>query len=95
MALTQNQAQHVCMLYGGHQQCRYVDEDLDDDGNIVYVCKKLTPDKSIIDLEVDEFLKDMKKNGQDPIKQGSPLGDNCNGYIKLTTKQQGYDLDKS
>ena len=92
MALTQNQVQHVCMLYGAHQQCRYIDEDLDDDGNIVYVCKKKSADKSIIDLEVDEFLTDMKKNHQDPTKQGVPLGDNCSGYIKLTTKQQGYDV---
>jgi len=95
MALTQNQAQHVCMMYSGHQQCRYLDEDLDDNGNIVYVCKKLSSDKNIVDMEVDEFLDDMKKTGQDPISQGVPLGDNCNGYIKLTTKAQGYDLDKS
>ena len=94
MALTQNQVQHVCMLYGGTQQCRYVDEDLDDDGNIVYVCKKLSPEKAIVDLEVSEFLDDMKKHGQDPVKQGVPLGDNCKGYIKLITKKQGYDLDK-
>ena len=94
MALTQNQVQHVCMLYGATQQCRYVDEDLDDDGNIVYVCKKLSPEKAIVDLEVSEFLDDMKKHGQDPAKQGVPLGDNCKGYIKLITKKQGYDLDK-
>lgn len=94
MALTQNQVQHVCMVYGAHLQCRYVDEDLDDDGNIVYVCKKLSPDKKIIDDEVQEFLSDAKRNGQDPTKQGVPLGDNCKGYIKLTTKLQGYDLDK-
>jgi len=83
------------MMYSGHQQCRYVDEDLDDSGNIVYVCKKLSSDRSIVDLEVNEFLDDMKKSGQDPISQGVPLGDNCKGYIKLTTKAQGYDLDKS
>ena len=94
MALTQNQVQHVCMLYGATQQCRYVDEDLDDDGNIVYVCKKLSPEKAIVDLEVSEFLDDMKKHGQDTAKQGVPLGDNCQGYIKLITKKQGYDLDK-
>ncbi len=92
MALTNNQVQHVCLLYSGAQQCRYVDEDLDDDGNIVYVCKKLSPDKNIIDSEVDEFLDDMKKNGQDPTKQGVPLADNCSGYIKLTVKKQGYDV---
>lgn len=95
MALTQNQVKHVCMLYSGTDQCRYIDEDLDDDGNIVYVCKKMSPEKSIVDIEVKEFLDDMKKSGQDPAKQGVPLGDNCKGYIKLTVKQQGYDLDKS
>ena len=94
MALTQLQVQHVCLLYGGHLQCRYVDEDMDDDGNIIYVCKKMSVEKAAIDNEVDEFLAEMKKNGQDPTKQGAPLGDNCKGYLKLTTKQQGYDLEK-
>lgn len=95
MALTQNQLQHVCMLNGSGQQCRYLDEDVDDNGNYVYVCKKLVnSDRKIIDDEINEFLDDMKRSGQDPMTQGVPLGDNCSGYIKLTTKKQGYDLDK-
>ena len=95
MALTQNQLQHVCMINNGSQQCRYVDEDMDDDGNIIYVCKKLSPpDRQIIDNEVDDFMNGLKATNQDPYKQGVPLGDNCKGYIKLVTKPQGYDLEK-
>lgn len=95
MALTPNQVKHVCMLNGYEQQCRYLDEDVDDKGNIVHVCKKMSPDKTIVDQEISEFMSDMAKTGQDPYKQGVPLGDHCNGYIKLNVKPQGYDLDKS
>lgn len=94
MALTEKQLQDVCYILGGPNQCRYLDEDMDDQGNIVYVCKKQCPDKKIIDDEFVDFLKDMKKNGQDPAKQGVPLGDNCGGYLKLTHKKQGYDIKK-
>lgn len=92
MALTQKQVQDVCLLYQGHTQCRYLDEDTDDQGNVVAVCRKLTLDKSIIDEEVDRFLDESKKNNQDPRKQGVALGDNCVGYLKLTNKKQGYDI---
>lgn len=92
MALTQKQVKNVCLLYGGAQQCRYLDEDLDDQNNVVHVCKKLTPDKTIIDDEVQDFLDEAKKNNQDPAKQSNPLGDHCQGYLKLTHKQQGYDV---
>lgn len=92
MALSQKQLKDVCYVHGGAYQCRYLDEDLDDQGNIVHICKKLSPDKKIIDEEMVDFYNDMKKNGQDPAKQGVPLGDNCQGYIVLKTKQQGYDV---
>ena len=92
MALTQKQLQDVCFLWGGSNQCRYLDEDQDDKGNQVHVCRKMSPNKQIIDEEVDEFFKDVNKNGQDPMKQGVPLGDNCRGYIVLKTKPQGYDV---
>jgi len=93
MALTQKHLKDVCYIWGGDQQCRYLDEDMDDKGNIVYVCKKKSPDAKIIDIELADWLKDVKKKGQDPRKQGVPLGDGCSGYLKLTTKQQGYDVD--
>lgn len=92
MALTQKQLKDVCYVNGGHLQCRYLDEEMDDQGNIIHVCKKLAPDKKIIDEELVDFYNEMKKNGQDPNKQGVPLGDNCQGYIVLKTKKQGYDV---
>ena len=95
MALTQKQLKDVCYIWGGDQQCRYLDEDLDNKGNIVYVCKKKSPDSQIIDIELSSWLKEVRKKGQDPHKQGVPLGDNCKGYIKLTNKQQGYDVKGS
>ena len=47
MALTQKHLKDVCYVHGGHLQCRSLDEDVDDQGNIVYVCKKLSPDRKI------------------------------------------------
>jgi len=92
MALTQKQLKDVCFVWGGAQQCRYLDEDQDSQGNIVHVCKKKTIYKQVIDDEVDQFFKDVNKNGQDPLAQGVPLGDNCQGYIDLKVKPQGYDV---
>lgn len=92
MALTPNQLKDVCMLNGGTLQCRYLDEDVDDKGNVVYVCKKIAPDRKIIDEELVDFYNDMQKTGQDPDKQGVPLGDNCSGYVVLKLKPQGYDV---
>lgn len=92
MALTRKQTEDVCFLWGGTNQCRYLDEDVDDDGNIVHICKKKSPYKKVIDEEMIEWLAECKKNNQDPIKQGVPLGDNCGGYVVLKTKKQGYDV---
>jgi len=92
MALSRKQLKDVCLLWGGHQQCMYLDEDADDQGQVCNVCKKLSVYKKIIDEEVHEFLVEMKKNGQDPLAQGVPLGDNCQGYIVLKSREQGYDV---
>ena len=92
MALTQKQLKDVCMIWGGHGQCRYLDEDQDDKGQMVSICRKLSPNKQIIDDEVDIFYQEMQKNGQDPASQGVALADNCQGYIVLKSKQQGYDV---
>ena len=92
MALSNKQLKDVCLLWGNSQQCIYLDEDNDDDGNCVHVCKKLSVFKGIIDGEVMEFFSEMKKSGQDPVLQGVPLGDNCQGYIVLKAKEQGYDV---
>jgi len=92
MALTKKQLKDVCLLWSGHLQCRYLDEDQDDQGQIVHVCKKLTNYKKIIDEEVNDFLTDVRKNGQDPAAQGLPIADNCQGYVVLKSKPQGYDV---
>jgi len=93
MALTLKQIKDVCLIHSGDSHtCRYLDEELDDQSNIVHVCKKKCPDKALIDNEVDLFMQDMKKTGQNPQKQGKALGDNCAGYLKLTSKKQGYDV---
>ncbi len=92
MSLTKKHLNDVCYLQGGHMRCRYLDEDTDDKGNTIYVCKKLSPDRNIIDSEIIDFMNNMKKSGQDPVNQGVPLGDNCSGYIVLKTKPQGYDV---
>lgn len=92
MALTLKQVRDVCLINTGHSQCRYLDEDLDDQSNIVHICKKKTPDKALVDSEIDIFLQDMKRTHQDPNKQNMALGDNCCGYLKLITKKQGYDV---
>jgi len=92
MALTQKQLQDVCLMFQHGQQCRYLDEDTDDGGNVVHVCRKQSPLKAVIDDEIDLFMDDMKKNGQDPTAQGVALGDNCSGYTVLKSKPQGYDV---
>jgi type II secretory pathway component PulC len=91
MALTKKQLEDVCLINEGYKQCRYLDEE-DDNGKIVQVCKKLTPDAVIIDEEIDEFMIDMQKNKQDPSTQNLPIQVNCNGYLKLKSKKQGYDV---
>lgn len=92
MALTNRHLQDVCFIFGGTNQCRYLDEDTDDKGQIIHVCKKMSPSRKIVDEEVDEFFATMRKSGQDPTQQGVPLGDNCKGFIVLKTKPQGYDV---
>ena len=88
--LSQDQLQHVCLLYGGSKQCRYIEQD---DGHWdKYYCKKMTPDRKIIDSAVDDFVKEKKDQGVDPAKSGEPLGDNCKGFLPLTDLLQGYDV---
>jgi hypothetical protein len=92
MALTKKHLTDVCYIQGGHLQCRYLDEEFDDKGKVVNVCRKLSPDRKIIDIEFTDFLNDIKKTGKDPTLQGVPLGDNCPGYLVLKNKPQGYDV---
>lgn len=92
MALSKKQVKDVCFYGGGTSQCRYLDDDFNDNGNIVWICKKKSPDKKLIDEEVDLYLIDMKKKGIDPMDQGASLGDNCQGYLPLKSISQGYDV---
>lgn len=92
MAITKKHLKDFCCLGEGNLQCRYLDEDLDDAGNVIYLCKKLSPDKNIIDAELIDYTNSLKKSGQDPYAQNVPLGDNCAGFIVLKTKAQGYDV---
>lgn len=92
MSLSLQQVADVCFVQGGSLQCRYLDEDVDNKGNMIHICKKLSPDKKLIDEEVNEFLAELAKKGHDPAQQGVPLGDNCSGYMPLKTKLQGYDV---
>jgi len=94
MALTLKQVKDVCFVGGGADQCRFLDEDRDDNNNMIHVCKKLSPDRKIIDDELVDFFNEMNRNGQDPTAQGHALADNCQGYVVLKTKAQGYDIKK-
>jgi hypothetical protein len=91
MALSKKQLNDVCLVNCGYRQCRYLDE-VEHDSEMVYVCKKLTPDADIIDEEIEEFVIDMQKSGQDPKAQNLPLQINCGGYLMLKAKKQGYDV---
>jgi hypothetical protein len=91
MALTKKQVDDVCLLNGGYRQCRYLDEE-DNNGKVVNVCKKLSPDATNIDEDVEDFIIKSNKDGEDPKKAGLPLQINCNGYLMLKAKKQGYDV---
>lgn len=89
MALTQKQVANVCMLNQGNRQCRYLNDEINDKGDVVYICNKLSPDKAKIDQVLDEYLK---SKGGKPLPSDA-IGDNCSGYIPLWTKPQGYDVN--
>lgn len=92
MGLSKKQISDVCYINGGAYQCRYLDEEFDDQENIVNICRKKSVDKNIIDLEISDFVSKCIKEGTDPIQYDQPLADNCKGYLPLVKKQQGYDI---
>ena len=92
MALSNKQLKDVCCLRASSTQCRYLDDDFNDKNQKVFICKKLSPDRDIIDLSVLDFVNMARKSGNDPMLSGIPLGDNCQGYIVLKNKLQGYDI---
>jgi hypothetical protein len=89
--LSEAQLKDVCLYYGGHKQCRFLEQD-DADWN-KHFCKKLSPDKKDINIEVDKFIAEKKAQGLDLNRQHEPIGDNCSGFLPLTDLLQGYDVD--
>lgn len=85
--LTEKQRQNVCLCFQGAKQCRYLAES--ETTYNVWVCAKKTPSKQIIDKQIQKY----KDDGGDPRKDGLPIGDNCTGYLKLESVEQGYDVD--
>lgn len=93
MGLTKDQLNDVCLIYGGHHQCKYLDESRNDAGEVVHVCRKLTAERNAIDVELTDLLDEFNRKGLKPESQGIPLGNNCGGYLPLPNVPQGYDLD--
>ncbi len=90
MPLSLKQLHDVCLLYSGdYRRCRYLAQD--DNDSSKWYCLKKNAKRQDIDDETQEFLKELKKKGTDPRKQGYPLGDNCTGYPILKHIEQGYD----
>lgn len=87
--LSAKQLKDICLLNSGSKQCRYLAEDESDSRK--YYCLKKSHRSKEVDIEVEDFLQEMKRKGKDPKKENTPLGDNCSGYIILRHKEQGYD----
>lgn len=87
MPLTKLHVINVCKKDNGQEECRYLSEDQLQAG--VYQCMKLSPQKDIIDEEVERYHK--KKRLYTKHDENYPLGDNCKGYPVLRYKQVGYD----
>lgn len=84
--LSEKQLEHVCLLYGGHKQCRYLDGDTND--YTKWFCKKKTPIKDEIDEEVEFY----RKAGS--LDSSLPVGDNCDGFMNFKELLQGYDVEE-
>jgi len=90
MPLSLKQLQDVCLIYtNDSRKCKYLAQD--DSNASVWYCLKKSSKKAEVDDETSDYLKDLKKKGVDPRKQGTPLGDNCDGYPILRYIKQGYD----
>jgi hypothetical protein len=88
--LSKKHLQDVCLYYDGtYKKCRYLGQD-DNDWN-KYYCAKKSSKKAEIDVETEDFIRETKKKGKDPLKENIPLGDNCAGYPIMKFIEQGYD----
>lgn len=82
-----------CLAFdNSSKKCRYCAQD-DDDWS-VYYCLKKSGRKDDCDVEVESFIRDAKKKGDDPYKANFALGDNCPGFPILKHTEQGYDVKK-
>lgn len=87
--LSKLHVQNICLNSGTSDQCRYLSEDELTYG--VYHCLKMRPAKDKIDKRVQVYLDDCKSKKVDPTLSGLALGDNCQGYLVMRYKEQGYD----
>jgi hypothetical protein len=90
--LTLKQVNDICLFGQASNQCRFLAEDNKISGKF-YCLKLIKQQKKEIDLEVDDFIKRYNAQGIDPNSTGFPLGDNCSGYLYMTSTLQGYDID--
>lgn len=89
MMLTLKQVTHVCMGDSSPGSgCRYLERD-DLDSSKFYCLKMVDMKREAIDKEVENFLA---RNKSQPIQNEAMLGDNCQGYLKLKSIWQGYDV---
>ena len=86
MALTPLHVRDVCHsgTWGGPTSCKYLDQVSNSNGKFVSVCTKLCP--------TAYAALQKKRTGQHAwFGQSTPTGDNCQGYLLLHHKEQGYD----
>lgn len=90
--LSSKQLADICLAgTGSYKACRYLGQDDLDENK--FFCIKKTQKKILIDAEIDEYLRQCQKTGNDPRKSNVPCGDNCQGYPILHHIKQGYDQD--
>lgn len=88
--LSLKQLKDVCLINDGtYKKCRYLAQD--DNDYTKYYCIKKTAKAQELDDTLNDFLREARKKGKDPLKDNIPLGDNCNGYPLLRHLMQGYD----
>jgi hypothetical protein len=91
MPLSKLQLTDQCLAFENTaDKCRYCAQDDDDWSK--YHCLKKTSRKTTIDIEVEEFIREVRKKGGDPYKDNLPLGDNCAGYPIMKHIEQCYDV---
>lgn len=90
MALSQKQVQDICLNYAGAKTCRFLVYDQTSGKHLC--CKLVQKLREEVDERIDQYLDKMKQNGQDPALMGRAIGDNCQGYLYLKHKKQGFDV---